>query len=117
MLTHQQGQGFNSMENLEGIERRDTGAEVQKETDPRLQNISQTWGRCFFVSTEGLPERKAVVRRVRLGYLREVAVGPIKGAAVHNGAADAGAVPAQELGQLIDYYVCAHLKRFQERRR
>src|ERR1035437_9447792 len=92
MLTHPQGQGFNSLENQKRVERRQARTEVAQELNPRLQDISQPWRRRFLMITECLPEREAVVRRVRLGHLREVAVGPVKGSTVHNGAACSGFV-------------------------
>ena len=58
----------------------------------------------------GLNVAESVIARVRLGELGELAVGPIEFARIDNDAADAVAVPAEELRQRVNDNIRAKFK-------
>jgi len=95
-----QVEGFDSLENQPGVERRDAGALVAQALKACLECEGHVPERG--VVAEDLPELKAVVAGVGLGEVRETSAAPIEVATVNHDAADGRSVAAEELGQRVD---------------
>ena len=105
---HAQAQGFEADEQLPGVERADGRAEVAQPFHPRPNDEGDVAERPAFA--EYIVENQAVVALARLGKLRKLAVAEVVGAAVHNHAAHAGAVPANPLRGRLHHNVRAVLQ-------
>ena len=98
-----QGQGLDALEQQEGVEGRDGRAGVTQQNGP---DVGHEGG-----GTGGVHEAHAVVAGVWLGDGGILAAGlPVEGTAVHDDAAQAGAVATDELGGGVDDDVCAVLQ-------
>ena len=102
---HAQRQGFDALQDLPGVERRERGAGVAQRHDPRAGDVGRR--------AQRLGIDHAVVAHVRLVQALEarLVLGPGELAAVDDGAAQRGAVPAQVLGQRVHHDVGAVLER------
>ena len=107
---HAQVQGFDALQQQEGVERRERGAGVAQALHAGLEDEGQR--------PEGLGVGEAVVGGIGLGELLEAAGGgPVELAGVDDDAADGGAVAAEELGGRVDDDVGALLDGADQRRR
>ena len=100
---HPQRQRLEPLQEQERVERRQRGAEVAQGLGAQLHQVA--------VGAERLVELQAVVGRRRVGDDGEPAVGPVERAGLDHDAADARAVPADELGGGVDHDVGAPLDR------
>jgi len=99
---HAQAQRLNPEQSCKTVKRRLTATHVAQDLHPRFEYH----GRCAEVSVY-----QAVIRRVRFGKIRKAPTGPIKIAAIHNHAADGGAVAAQKLGRAMGHNMRTPLER------
>ena len=98
MRAHPQRQGFDALQNEEGVERADRGAKVAQQRDARLQPVGDGAERLGGLRPDGAVI--AGIGRVQGRLAGRVGV-PIEIAAVDDGAADAGAVAAEIFGERI----------------
>ena len=104
MALHAERQGLGALQEQEGVERRDGTAFIAEQD-------------CADVGHKGrrardIREGRAVVARVRIRNVRELAaLLPVVAAAVHNDAAERGAVAADELRCGVNHNVSAVLER------
>lgn len=94
MLLDPQGQRLQPLKQQEDVERTDRGAGVPQPLHARFRDIGQF--------AELLVKPDSVVAFVGLGEAGELAVAPIEPPAVHDQAADGGAVPADVLRRGMD---------------
>ena len=100
MLALAQRQRLQPLQEQERVERTEAGADVAQQLHARLddeRHVAQARE-----VAEHVPELQAVVARVRLGELRELAVVPLELARIHDHPADRGAVAADILGRRGD---------------
>jgi hypothetical protein len=102
---HAQGQGFDALQDLEGVEGRDGRAGVAQRHHARPADVGRR--------AQGLGVDHAVVAHVRLVQALEagLVLGPGELAGIDDGAAQAGAVAAQVLGERLHHDVGAMLDR------
>jgi len=92
---HSESKGFNTLDDLEAVERRYAGPHVPQQNGAAPDNIGR-------IQDSVTPDNTAV-GRVRVGEHRELARGgPVEPAAVNDDSAYAGAMAATELGQGMD---------------
>ena len=104
-----QRQRLEALEEQERVERAERGADVAEPLDAQLEDEREV--------AEGLAVDDAVVRRIRVGELREAARRrPVEVAAVDDDAADRRAVAADPLRRRVDDDVGAVLDRLREQR-
>ena len=109
MALHPQGQRLKALEQQKGVEGTKRRAEVAQTLNAGFDNVGKT--------AEALGIDQAVVARVRLSEFGVAPVRPIKLAAIHNHAAEAGAVAADVLSGRVNNDVGPVLKRLPEIRR
>ena len=99
---HPDMESFEPLQNLEGIEGRDTSTDVAQQRQSHLENIREI--------AESFPVPDSMVGRIRLGKFGKPAIVPGEGASVHHGTADARAVAADEFGEGVYHDVCSVLE-------
>ena len=100
---HAQAERFQSLQEEERIERRDAAANVAQHLDARPGNKCRS---------AQVGKDQPMIGVIRLVEIREARISfPFKIAAVHDHAADGGAVPADELGGGMDDDIRAPLER------
>src|SRR5213592_5213421 len=103
MAIHPQPKRLDALQEQEGVEWAQRRPQVAQTLDARLHDKGKV--------AEGLVEADAVVALARLQQLRERAGAPRKAPAVDDHTADAGAMPADELGGRVNHNVGAMLDR------
>ena len=102
MALDAQAQGLGALQQQECIERGDGGTGIAQQDGA---DVGDEGGRAC-----GIGEGNTVIAGVGIGDVAELAAGlPVKLAAVHDDAAQGGAVAADELGGGVDHDVCAVL--------
>jgi len=86
-----------ALEEEEGVEGREARAQVPKQLHPELEPVRHV-AHAGEVP-ERVPVNEAVVAGIGLGEAGELAVAPVEGAAIDDGAPDRRAVAADVLGQ------------------
>ncbi len=107
---HAEVEGFDALQNEEGVEGGDATTDIAQELQAHLHDESDIGTARWRESLEGFPVREAMVGHVWFGEARELAIAPVKIAAVHDDTADARAVAAKMLGRRVDDDIGAMLK-------
>src|SRR5665647_3783851 len=97
MCVDPEGERLESLQELEGIERRQARADVAQQLHPRLRDVPGSRAGRLRVQAELIPEHEAVIRWVGLGELGKSAVRPVEPAGIDDRPADRRPVAADEL--------------------
>ena len=104
---HAQVQGLDAEEGLPGVEGGDAAADVAQELEAHFHGVGDVGAACGGEGFEGVPMHQPVVGGIGGGETGEASGAPVEIAAVHDDAADGGAVTGEVFGGGVDDDVCA----------
>ena len=114
---HAEMQRLQTLEHEEGVERADARADVAQELQPHLHDVGDVRPAGGSEGLKRVPMADTVVTGVGLAQAGELAVAPVEVAAVHDHAADGGAMAANVFRSRMHDHVAAPLDRAVQHRR